>query len=313
MSFVTDLEKDWKKVTHDAQLFPTRSGKMIRFLLLIALVTPLDSRPSFGRASVIVADTRVLVGSADDPGVFSEKRIEDIAVGDEVWTRPEDDADAPMELKKVTAVEQHTAYDLQKVSVRSGDGNIEILDVTDEHPFFTEDRGWVGAADLYIGELLVSPDGTVRIVVGNADDQRPEGITVYNFTVEGDHTYFVADGQGTVDEFVWVHNACQAPLHHIATDKHKTEWTPQFQKLFDKAGMSLQDARNLVRVPGHVGQHPDWYHEIVFNRLSNAVRGLRGGTSRYAQAFSRELAALKHDAETPGKILNFLATHAGPN
>ena len=27
-------------------------------------------------------------------------------------------------------------------------------------------------------------------------------------SVEGDHTYFVADGQGSVDEFVWVHNAC---------------------------------------------------------------------------------------------------------
>ena len=151
--------------------------------------------------------TEVLVGSAGNPGVFSEKKIEDVQVGDEVWTRPDDDADAPLELKHVTAVEQHTAYDLQKVSVRSGDGNVEILDVTDEHPFFTQDRGWIAAADLYIGELLVSPDGTVRIVVANADDQRPEGVTVYNFTVEGDHTYFVADGEGE-ESWTWVHNTC---------------------------------------------------------------------------------------------------------
>ena len=184
-----------------------------RLSILVGLLLLLGGSPSGLTALAIrrcpaAAATEVLVGSADNPGVFSEKRIEDIQVGDEVWTRAEEDADAPLALKRVTAVEQHTAYDLQKVSIRGADGNVEILDVTDEHPFFTEDRGWVGAADLYIGELLVSPDGTTRIVIANADDQRPEGITVYNFTVEGDHTYFVADGQGTADEFVWVHNSC---------------------------------------------------------------------------------------------------------
>jgi RHS repeat-associated protein len=57
--------------------------------------------------------------------------------------------------------------------------------------------------------------------------------------------------------------------HHICTDKNFTSakmggpWTPRFQELFDKAGMSLQDKANIAIVLGHYGPHPGAYHQEV--------------------------------------------------
>ncbi|MCY1046731.1 AHH domain-containing protein [Corallococcus sp. bb12-1] len=69
--------------------------------------------------------------------------------------------------------------------------------------------------------------------------------------------------------------------HHIASNKWWSAtnrggpWSPQFQKIFDKAGMSLDDPANKVRVPGHRGPHPQEYHEEVFDRLRRATRNCK--------------------------------------
>ncbi|MBE4746771.1 hypothetical protein G4177_01110 [Corallococcus sp. ZKHCc1 1396] len=69
--------------------------------------------------------------------------------------------------------------------------------------------------------------------------------------------------------------------HHIASNKWWSAtnrggpWSPRFQKIFDKAGMSLDDPANKVRVPGHRGPHPQEYHEEVFERLTRATRNCK--------------------------------------
>ncbi len=79
------------------------------------------------------------------------------------------------------------------------------------------------------------------------------------------------------------------PVHHIATNKNNVSartggpWTPRFKAIFDAAGMSLDDALNKVSVPGHVGPHPAKYHQIIFDRLTQAVRGKVPGTPGYRQ------------------------------
>ncbi|NOK22542.1 AHH domain-containing protein [Corallococcus carmarthensis] len=66
--------------------------------------------------------------------------------------------------------------------------------------------------------------------------------------------------------------------HHIASNKWWSAtnrggpWSPQFQKIFDKAGMSLDDPANKVRVPGHRGPHPEAYHQWVLTALSRATK-----------------------------------------
>lgn len=100
------------------------------------------------------------------------------------------------------------------------------------------------------------------------------------------------------------------PIHHVCTDKNCVStarggpWTPEFQPMFDKAGMSMQDVLNKVRVPGHKGPHPEVYHQTVFDRLQSATKGLDGNA--YKQAFQKELAAIREEVASPGSFLNSL-------
>lgn len=50
----------------------------------------------------------------------------------------------------------------------------------------------------------MTSDGRVATVTGTRSEAHPDGIAVYNFTVDGDHTYFVTDVAD--DQAVWVHN-----------------------------------------------------------------------------------------------------------
>ena len=101
--------------------------------------------------------------------------------------------------------------------------------------------------------------------------------------------------------------------HHIATNKwwkstkNAGPWSPQFQEIFDKAGMTLDDPANIVHVKGHKGPHPQEYHERIFRRLSNSVRDCR--TMEQCRAdLTAELGRLGKEIATPGTTLNKLVT-----
>ncbi|MEP7377912.1 MAG: AHH domain-containing protein, partial [Chitinophagaceae bacterium] len=96
-------------------------------------------------------------------------------------------------------------------------------------------------------------------------------------------------------------------LHHIATNKNfkaGLQWSLKFLPLFKKAGYKLEDAINTVFVKGHFGPHPEAYHKVVFERLSNATKGLTG--IKYKEAFERTLTAIGKEAATKGSELNKL-------
>nr|WP_224240943.1 AHH domain-containing protein [Hyalangium gracile] len=101
--------------------------------------------------------------------------------------------------------------------------------------------------------------------------------------------------------------------HHIATDKWLEAthsggpWTPQFQKLFDRAGMSLNDPANKVRVRGHRGPHPEEYHREIFRRLRDSMRECRG-THQCREALTSELKKLAQEICTESSYLNKLIT-----
>jgi hypothetical protein len=107
-------------------------------------------------------------------------------------------------------------------------------------------------------------------------------------------------------------NGSGRPVHHIATNKNSDSpvrggpWTPKFEDMFKKAGMTLDDAANKVSIPGHKGPHPEAYHEEVFERLTKATKGLSGDA--YTQALRKELDAIRTEAATAGSHLNKLLT-----
>lgn len=106
------------------------------------------------------------------------------------------------------------------------------------------------------------------------------------------------------------------PKHHIASDKFSTStanggpWTPRYQQLFDKAGMSLNDPENQVHVPGHKGPHPQEYHEAVFERLRLATSTCR--TIQQCRAdLIQALRILAKELTTENTWLNTLVTRSG--
>ena len=101
--------------------------------------------------------------------------------------------------------------------------------------------------------------------------------------------------------------------HHIATNKNSEAtwnggpWTPKFQKIFNKAGMSLENSENIINVKGHQGPHPDEYHQEVFNRLTEAVEDCDDIASCRAE-LTKALRRLAQEISTPGTRLNELVT-----
>jgi hypothetical protein len=113
-----------------------------------------------------------------------------------------------------------------------------------------------------------------------------------------------SDGSAKKDGHYW---------HHIATNKNNTStsqggpWTPVFEKLFTKAGMSLDAAENLVYLKGHQGPHPEAYHERVYEQLREAVAHCK--TQKQCRtALVETLRGLADELCTPGSWLNRVVT-----
>jgi hypothetical protein len=101
--------------------------------------------------------------------------------------------------------------------------------------------------------------------------------------------------------------------HHLATDKNSVStarggpWTPEFRKIFRKAGMELRDDENIVDVPGHKGPHPKEYHQAVFERLRDATRTCRT-VVECRKSLTAALKELAEEVTTKGTRLHRLLT-----
>jgi hypothetical protein len=103
-------------------------------------------------------------------------------------------------------------------------------------------------------------------------------------------------------------------VHHICTDKNPVSdaeggpWTPLFEKIFRKAGMSLKsDPANLIRIRGHQGPHPQSYHQEVFDRVRDVTNRCTTAAS-CRQLLTRELRRIAQELSTPGSRLRRLLT-----
>jgi hypothetical protein len=101
--------------------------------------------------------------------------------------------------------------------------------------------------------------------------------------------------------------------HHIATIRNEVStarggpWTPRFRRLFDRAGMSLDEAENIVPILNHKGPHPQRYHQLIEEALVKALRGCRG-VEQCRTFLTAELRKLAKQIDTPGTELNQLVT-----
>ncbi|HYO70055.1 MAG TPA: AHH domain-containing protein [Archangium sp.] len=101
--------------------------------------------------------------------------------------------------------------------------------------------------------------------------------------------------------------------HHLCTNKNDISennggpWTPDFETLFARAGMSLNDPANIIYLRDHKGPHPEAYHSDIFKRLSDQLKSCRTRAECRAKLVE-ELDRIAGDVCTPGSTLNKLAT-----
>jgi len=105
----------------------------------------------------------------------------------------------------------------------------------------------------------------------------------------------------------------KSQVHHIATVENEKStarggpWTKAFKPLFNKAGMSMEDPANKVKLTGHYGPHPEKYHESVFNHLDKATKSCPNQQA-CAAAMRKALRELAIEISTQGTKLHVLLT-----
>lgn len=173
-----------------------------------AIVLDLILSPLFVSAC-FAPDTQVVL-SVNDDGTYVTKAIQDIVEGDFVLSRDAQNPQAEVRLSPVVKLHHNTSDHLRFVLITDVDGRQESICTTDEHPFWVEGRGWTTAASLLPGDRLAeADDSNDAVVTRTLREEHPEGIKVYNFEVNGDHSYFVTDAFNQADVAAWVHNVCK--------------------------------------------------------------------------------------------------------
>lgn len=101
------------------------------------------------------------------------------------------------ELKQVVNTFVNKSDELIHIEV-----NGEHITTTPKHPFWVPQKGWTAAIDLRAGDRLQLLNGEYVVIEQIQHELLKSPVTVYNFEVEGFHTYYVTDSA------VLVHNKC---------------------------------------------------------------------------------------------------------
>jgi hypothetical protein len=187
-----------------------------------------------------------------------DRPIETVLVGDKVWSRSP--ITKAIELHPVLRLYVHRSF---VIDLELGHDSLhdETLKVTPNHPFWVDGRGWT-RADALSATTVWSPDGLIA-ATGRIGWSEPT--TVYNFEVEGAHTYLVGRAH------VLVHNAnpppalCPGPGYASAEDD--PEASPHKRQRW-------ADYEARVAAGNGAGwQYPQWSKQYDIN-MKNPLEGL---------------------------------------
>ncbi len=162
-----------------------------------------------------------------------------------------------------------------------------VIETTWNHPFYIEGRGWVKAKDLRARDrsMTLSAAAARETSPGATDMMNPIASirvenrteTVYNFTVENDHTYFVSRAD------VLVHNQNYQPVRageHAWYDTDKSPAEQELRKILDAKAGSIFFEKGLITSSGKrvmlsiPGQEP-----IILSGVEDLKKLVDGATS----------------------------------
>ena len=156
-------------------------------------------------------------------------RFDELVVGDEVLSAPDDDPQAVPEFRQVEEIFQTIAH-IWHLHVKG-----QIVRTTPGHEFYAWGKGWVPACELQPGDLLRSEDNRFAAVEDICDGGYEEG--VYNCRVESFHTYFVGGEDWGFS--VWAHNSC-TPARQLAKNKKNGKLAEIFAEAFYRGIEGIQ-------------------------------------------------------------------------
>ena len=138
-----------------------------------------------GGCSSFAAGTEVLTSEGEKP-------IEEVAVGDRVWAYNEKTGREGL----YTVNRLFTRIAPKQVLINVGN---EVIEATIEHEFYVDNKGWVEAQELSVGDQLVQYGNSKMMVTSLQPINR--NVKVYNFEVDSAHTFYISKDK------LLVHNA----------------------------------------------------------------------------------------------------------
>lgn len=112
--------------------------------------------------------------------------IETVTTDDFVYAQ--DESTGEISIRQVLKTFVRQGAPIIAVTITTAAGAQETFRTTEEHPFWVQTEGWVEAGNLTPGDAVEVPGGCATI---ESIQFTPDLEAVYNFEVEGVHTYFV--------------------------------------------------------------------------------------------------------------------------
>jgi hypothetical protein len=216
------------EVDETKRTFSLQKWMIVPLLIIVTIICGYFALPTTRTVAITKSVEQVKEG-------YVTKNIEDIKVDDYVFTY--DVTTGKVSKCKVTDTFKRTSDHLRYLTVNDSTG-IQIFETTDSHPFWVltdnpdisrvahktvEDNGailhheniavtkhgyYIEAKDLKVGDVFMGVNGEVSVLASTKRVEFPEGITVYNFTVDGNHNYFVVAHTARAEQAcILVHNA----------------------------------------------------------------------------------------------------------
>lgn len=123
---------------------------------------------------------------------FGFKRIADIQIGEKVWSFNEETGEKSLQ-EVVHFIHGEGDKEIVDITLISG----EVIQATSGHPFYVNNANgrwdWLDAGDITTQSILTNLNGD-ELQVASVDKYLKQ-LSVYNITVDNDHTYFVGEGE----------------------------------------------------------------------------------------------------------------------
>ena len=168
------------------------SASTADFYVRLDDTTGINGLSDLGRGRInngsIAAGTQVL--TQDPDGEKSSKAIETLEVGDQVLAKNVATGEQGYKpVEQLFIIQEQPLYEL--VLEDSESGERESIEVTDDHPIWVKDFGWLNSIHLVLGLEDERRDGKTLTVVDFKCLNKVE--TTYNLEVSVWHTYYAGD------------------------------------------------------------------------------------------------------------------------